>query len=358
MKAGRTIRKEEGMANPYSTVFGRQPEEMISRPLQMQDVTETFLSDPASQQIYMITGVRGSGKTVFMTNAAEKIAQDENFVVVELNPERDMLTALAAKLASYDSLASIFRSAKINLSFFGIGLEVSNSVPVTDIETALSRMLGSLQKKGKKVLVTIDEVTNSPDMKVFAASFQIFLRQELPIFLLMTGLYENIYALQNEKTLTFLYRAPKIELSSLNIGAIKENYKQNFQLSDEDAREMAKETKGYSFAFQVLGYLTYRNHGDFRGVRQQYRQYLEEYSYEKIWSELSSGDRKILYAMTVCPGGRILDIRNELGMTTNQFNPYRRRLIRKGIITGQEHGYVQFALPLFDEFVKEYYGLW
>lgn len=28
----------------------------------------------------------------------------------------------------------------------------------------------------------------------------------------MTGLYENIYEIQNEKTLTFLYRTPRIEI--------------------------------------------------------------------------------------------------------------------------------------------------
>ena len=51
--------------------------------------------------------------------------------------------------------------------------------------------------------------------------------------------------------------------------------------------------------------------------------------------------------------GRIADIRGELGMSTNQFNPYRARLIRKGIVNGEKYGYLRFALPLFDEFVRE-----
>ena len=56
-----------------------------------------------------------------------------------------------------------------------------------------------------------------------------------------------------KKTLTFLYRAPKIELRPLNIGMIAEKYKSIFELTDEEATEMAKETRGYPFAFQVLG---------------------------------------------------------------------------------------------------------
>lgn len=343
------------MSNPYSTVFGRRPAEMISRSLQTDKVLDSFTANPSSENVFMITGVRGSGKTVFMTNIAHELSLREEFVVVELNPERDMLTSLAAKLSSDNRLALLFQQAKINLSFFGIGLQVSDSVPITDIEEALSRMLAHLQKRNRKVLITIDEVANTARMREFTSSFQIFLRQDLPVFLLMTGLYENIHALQNEKTLTFLYRAPRIELSPLNIGAIRENYRENFHLSDADALEMARETCGYSFAFQVLGSLTYNHHGNFRAVRPQYKQYLEEYSYEKIWSELSAGDRKILYAMTSCPEGRILDIRNRLNITTNQFNPYRQRLIRKGLISAQGRGYVHFALPLFGEFVEEMY---
>ena len=95
----------------------------------------------------------------------------------------------------------------------------------------------------------VDEVVNNVYMKVFASTFQILIRQDLPLFLLMMGLYENIYALQNEKSLTFLYRAPKVEMKHLNLKMIAENYQKNFNLADEDALEIARQTKGYSFAF-------------------------------------------------------------------------------------------------------------
>jgi hypothetical protein len=41
-------------------------------------------------------------------------------------------------------------------------------------------------------------------------------------------------------------------------------------------------------------------------------------------------------------------------METNQFNPYRARLIRKGIVDGSLRGYVSFALPLFERYVIEH----
>lgn len=341
--------------NPYTLVFGREPAEIIARTVLEEEIMQAFQSDYPSQQVFMITGVRGIGKTVFMTNMSKKIKSLPNWTVVELNPERDLLNSLASKLSSNHSFAKLFQKASINLSFFGFGLEVKNTAPVTDIELAVGKMLESLKRKGQKILITIDEVSNSKNMRTFASTFQILLRQELPVYLLMTGLYENINELQNEKNLTFLYRAPKIELGPLNLGTIAHNYKVNFDLSEPAALQMAKLTKGYSFAFQVLGYLTWKNNGDYQTIIPQYKQYLEEYVYEKLWSELSATDKRVAYGLASTQDGKIAQVRENISMSTNQFNPYRRRLIHKGIISGPSRGYIAFTLPLFREFVLEVY---
>lgn len=341
--------------NPYTLVFGKEPAQRISRMVQLNTMMDTFLSEEPAQQVYIITGVRGSGKTVLMTEVSRKMREEENWIVVELNPERDMLKTLASKLSSEHRLASIFKNASINLSFFGFGLEVENTAPVTDIEAALSKMLSSLRKHGKRVLVTVDEVVSNQNMKTFASSFQIFVRQDLPLFLLMTGLYENVHVLQNEKSLTFLYRAPKIELKPLNIGTIAQNYGRIFHLDEDEALKMAQLTRGYSFAFQILGYFTWEYRDDPESVMTEYKQYLEDYAYDKIWSELSQNDRKVAYGIAKSKSGKISEIRQLLGYETNQFNPYRKRLIKKGIINGDVRGYVSFTLPLFEKYVMENY---
>ena len=339
--------------NPYSLLFGKAPSQLIDRVSQRRLVVEDFTDSSPSQQIYVVTGVRGIGKTVFLTEVEREIEQVDGWIVVELNPNRDMLTSLAAKLASQDALARVFQRAKINLSFFGFGLEVNGSAPITDIETALAKMLQSLARDNKRVLIAIDEVSRTQAMQEFASSFQIFVRQDLPVFLLATGLYENISDLQNADNLTFLYRAPKIELAPLNAGAIATNYERTFEITRDEARRMAALTMGYSFAFQVLGYLTWNAGGSWRDVVDDYRQYLDEYSYEKIWSELSERDREVSRAIANSTDGRIQGIRASLDMASNQFSPYRDRLIRKGIVDGSTHGYLNFTLPLFNEFVLD-----
>lgn len=102
------------------------------------------------------------------------------------------------------------------------------------------------------MLISVDEVTNSEYIRIFASSFQIFLRNDYPIFLLMTGLYENIYNLQNDKVLTFLYRAPKLILEPLNYTAIRKQYMDIFSLDIDAAGELASLTKGYPLPFRYL----------------------------------------------------------------------------------------------------------
>ena len=339
--------------NPYVLTFGKEPAVMIPRLSQTRELIESFMDEKPSQQICLITGVRGCGKTVFMSTISREISSDSHWIVVELNPERDLLVSLAAKLNSQNYLANIFKTAKINLSFLGIGLEVSGGTPLTDIETALIQMLEVIQKHNKKILITIDEVSNTPNMRMFASTFQILLRRNLPVFLLMTGLYENIHSLQNEKSMTFLYRAPKITLEPLNIGTMTDNYQHILGYDYDKALKWAKLTKGYSFAFQVLGYFSLKYKNDDDQIYREFKQYLEEYVYEKIWDELSATDRDVAYAIAESPDGSISEIRQRLGMDSNQFNPYRMRLIRKGIVSGQIRGYLHFTLPCFAEFVKE-----
>ena len=339
------------MSNPFSLSFGKIPLENIERPAQTQEIVDAFTSEPINQQIAMITGVRGSGKTVLMTDIIRKLKDEDNWITVELNPETDMLQSLASSLSSVREYSEIFRKAKINLSFWGFGIEINGEPPITNIETAIVRMLESLKKHKKRVLVAVDEVTNNENIRVFAAAFQILIRQELPIFLIMTGLYENIYELQNEKSLTFLYRAPKISMQPLNTTAMASRYAEVFSIEEETAYEMAVMTKGYPFAFQVLGYLTWRADGNYRSVINEYRQYLEEYVYEKIWMEMSSLDQRLAYGIACSEQGTSVEIREKANINSSTYSVYRDRLVRKGIIQGVKHGVVEFALPMFKEMV-------
>ena len=106
------------MKNPYTIVFGIEPTEYVDRLRQMEGIVSDL--EDGNQRVFMLTGVRGSGKTVFMTELKNKFKKKKEWEVVELSTELNMLTGLVDKLGSMDKLSDLFKKASINLSVFGI----------------------------------------------------------------------------------------------------------------------------------------------------------------------------------------------------------------------------------------------
>lgn len=338
--------------NPFSLSFGKEPVNAISRDKQIGEIVEGLTSTNPEFQVCMITGVRGSGKTVMMTEIVGELNKNKDWIVIELSPERDMLHALAAELSNRKDLLQIFKDAKINLSVLGFGVEIDSEPPITDVVVALDRMLEKLTNKGKRVLVALDEAVSNQHVREFASQFQIFIRKKYNTYLIMTGLYDRIYELQNEDTLTFLYRAPKFKIQPLNSILVAREYREIFGITEEEATEMAEMVKGYPYAYQVLGYLCYKKKASYREVTPEFDAYLSEYVYDKIWSELSAQDRKVMTAISAAQSGRVEDIRNTIKMDSSKFSVYRDRLLKKGLITSPVYGEIEMALPRFKDFVK------
>ena len=339
-------------ANPYILQFGKEPVQMIPRLSQIQEVENSFFDENIPQQIYMITGVRGSGKTVFMTSIASK-CNEAGWIIINVNvsSSTEILKQIAIELSHNSKIQKNHEFKSISLSLSTLSLEVGNSEKLTSYEYEAKQLIQIAKKCGYKILITIDEVTNSSSIREFAGAFQVWVRENLPVYLLMTGLYENIKELQNEKKLTFLYRAPRIDLAPLSLLAIKENYQTNLDISTEDAIKMAKLTKGYSFAFQALGHEVYKTNEFNEEALNNYRYTLENLSYDKIWNDLSDNDQKVCLAIAKSKDGKYSTIKEILHYENNQLNPYRKRLIDKQVVESPRTGYLSFSLPLFDEYI-------
>ena len=129
-------------------------------------------------------------------------------------------------------------------------------------------MLDKLTKKGITVLIAVDEAANNQYMKTFAHTFQGFLRSKFNVFLLMTGLYQNVQALQNQKTLTFLYRSKKITLSPLSLVAIADSYEKNLLMEHKESIKAAKATMGMPLLikFWAIYFMKSKKKAHFQGA--------------------------------------------------------------------------------------------
>ena len=231
--------------NPFTISFGKKPRCYISRTVETNEVITNFESAFPPTQVYMITGVRGSGKTVMMTELSDYFEQN-GWITLDISPDEDIVASIIANLYNEKGIKSLFTKAEISVAALGISASVSRNQPDVTGDVVLKQMLEVLKKNNKKLLITIDEVTNNKNIKRFSSLFQSFIRKDYPIFLIMTGLYDNIYKLQNNKDLTFLYRAPKIAMKPLDEILIAQTYRKVFDISDGESFEMSRYTKGYS----------------------------------------------------------------------------------------------------------------
>lgn len=144
-----------------------------------------------------------------------------------------------------------------------------------------------------------------------------------------------------------------IFLEPLSIPAITTSYRSVFDISPSKAVEMAKLTKGYPFAFQILGYLKWETNDDLEKLLPKFDEELIVYAYEKIWSELSELDRKIVYVISTGVY-KTSEIREKLSIFPQLLNTYRKRLMECGVVNGSVRGELTLALPRFEEYIEMY----
>ena len=298
------------MQNPFTTTFSKTPEYTYIHTEKTEEILENFVYENPSESVYKITGVRGSGKTVILAKVEEELKNNENryinWLVFDVNPTRDILEQIAAMLVKAGFGSEEKKTTGINISATvlgsggGIGYTADKSNHFFDIGVEVEEMIQNVQKKGRKILIGIDEVSKSEEMIKFASEYGRWLRAGYPVYFVCTGLYENIQELCNVKNLTFFRRATTVKTEPLNMIRMTEMYRSKLNIDVSQARELAKITKGYAYAFQELGVLCFKKKENetLEDILSKLKSELFAYSYEKIWEEMTEMDRFLAGLLT------------------------------------------------------------
>ena len=269
--------------------------------------------------------------------------KQKDFVVISLNSDLDMFE----QTLEYLSQKKLLDELMISVSLLGITLEKAQSTEGANYK--IEQYLDCITKKNKRILFTIDEISNTQNIKAFFQSFNIWLRKDYDIAILMAGLKKNILSLQKDNRISFLKRAEKKDLKQLSLNSIMLDYKNNLQLTDQEASEMAIFTKGYSYAFQLLGYLCFRTKQKYKNVIDQFDEKMTNNVYDIIWEDLSQKEKEVLQMMFQAKELTTRDILNVSGLDKNSYNEYRSILISKDILVDRGYGKIDFTLPRFKE---------
>ena len=337
--------------NPFNLMYGLLPNSIVNRDEDYNKIVQEFNRNNPSTYSYIITGVRGSGKTVLLREIANNLEKD-GWIVLDINPQGDIVSSVAQKMFYEGNKYKLFLDWKLTIDLKYIQLEISKNNYINDPEVIFEHLLSKANKNNKKVLITIDEVNNTQALRLFANTYQSMIGKKYNVYLLMTGLKDNVDALLNSKAASFLSRTPKIDLKPLDIIEIAHKYHSLLNVNEEFAIRLAKLTKGYAFAYQVLGYICYETHAkDINDELIRAYDNLRNNGYDVVWKNLTEKERELCIAIAMNIDDNSKNILELSNMKMSNYQNYRNKLIQQGIIYSDGYGKIAFTLPRFKDFV-------
>lgn len=366
------------MANPFKPTFGASPPLLVGRDNQIADFADALDDGPgASGRATLYTGARGAGKTV-MLNAAEDEARSRGWLVVsetatECLVERLTLSRLPALLREIDPDAIKNRLTRVELPVIkgGISWESIEAHVVTmDLREQINLLTDLLAENETGLLITVDEIhpNQAADLRQLATAVQHAFREDRQLAFAGAGLNASVSDLLNDDVLTFLRRADRHNLGSVDL----ENVRQAIEQPITDAGRsveaqaldaMAEGTRGYPFLIQLVGAQCWRVNPDAdtisqadaaQGVERAHRR-LGSLVHAPALDGLSDVDKTYLLAMAQDGGqSSTSEIAKRLNVTVAYAGVYRDRLIDYELIEPAGYGYVDFTLPYLREYLREH----
>lgn len=333
------------MQNPFSPSFSQIPKINLSRENAQNIILDNvFNADYATSTF--ITGPRRCGKTVLMQSVKREIIQHKNTTVIYLQNSDTLLDQLEAILAD--------KTTTTKVKLFSL-IEFERKSSNKNQQIALLKKLAEICKK-QHLVIEIDDVTNSSQIRKFAQLKGEANANDILFDVIMTGLPEVVNEITSNKELTFLLRSDKINLQPLDRLEIAKSYRKLLNITDQKlVRRLVKITKGYAYAFQLLGKLLFDrqpiSENTIKEIEQPYFEKLVSDSYIKIFEELTENEKRYLINVNNCLKAK--EIAELWHTSLPNVSQYKRILIKKGIISQNSiYGKVNFELPLFAEYLN------
>ena len=331
------------------------------------EIINSFCDEDSSKFIYKITGLRGSGKSVEYSKVIRTLKERKDWLVYTLSASGEAVATLISKLRMERFVDSKTSKTEISSTttvegnvLFAKGNEAINIKQAFQEdehffsnEAILSGMIAKANKKGYKVLVGIDDISKTKEMVKLLSMIGSMILEGLKIYLVVTGLAENIEEFSSEKNLTFFKRADSKEIKSLNKFDIKYMYEKLLGIDSNEAKRLEEMTKGYAYAYQVLGSLYFgkQDRETVEDIIPDFERILFRDSYELIWKSLTPGEKDMIRCIFRSENGRTDKIKALMNKASN-YSMYRHRLINKHIVNADSRGYLTIDLPYFDKYIE------
>ncbi len=334
------------------------------------EIINNFRDEGSSKYVYKITGLRGSGKSVEYSKVIRTLKEDKKWLVYPLSASGDAISTLISKLnmesfidsdittTVFSSTTSVSGNAMVLSGNETVNIQKSfaNNERLYSDEAMLTKMITVANELNYKVLIGVDDISKTGELIKLLSIIGSMLLEGLPVYLLVTGLSENIEDFSAEKNLSFFKRADSKEIRGLNRFDVTYMYEKLLGIDTDEAKKLETLSNGYAYAYQVLGSLYFGKKVDetIDDILPDFERIIFRDSYDLIWRSLTNSEKELVRCIFKTKNGKAEEIKSKM-KNPGCYSVYRDRLINKHLVNGDTRGYLKIDLPLFDKFV-EYWG--
>ena len=373
------------MPNPFKPTAGKMPPILIGRQSIIDDFKEGLENGAgAPGRLMLITGQRGYGKTVMLTELG-RVAKDAGWEVISETASEGMCDRLVSalvrpgmKLRGANVQPSIGVSGILNASLGGASFSV-DQVALTLREVVNQRL--AKMPRGKGIVFTIDEAqaASMADMVALATTIQHVIRDEdmrdvsdsdkHGVAFVFAALPSLMDELLHERVLTFLRRSVQHDLGLVAYPDVRSAYievvREGGLAIDSEVAELAAEASdGYPYMIQLVGYYMWRA-AEVRGSKE-----IEE-------ADVIQGkkDALVLFDDAVCAPlfdgltaaqklfvkavakeapqpAKVSEIANRAHRSASWVSKYRASLIKERVVESAGYGLVRLSASHLAEYVQ------
>ena len=382
------------ITNPFAPGAGSPPPELAGRSpiLEQGSVLCRRILANRSEKSLLLTGLRGTGKTVLlntMLHHAENLGIRTVFTEAHLEKPLSFLLASQLRTILYDLnrlagagnlarrglavLVCFVNGLQLSIGEVNLGIDVqpeTGTADSGDIETDLPQLfLGvalAAQEKRTAIALLIDEIQflSKEELSALIMSMHLMQQRQLPLMLIGAGLpvlpqlagEARTYA---ERLFSFPEVGPLSPEDSARALQVPVN-QLDVHFTDEALDDVFKATQGYPYFLQEWGYQAWNLSESpvigvdlIRQASEKVSQRLDQDFFRVRFDRMSPREKAFLLAMAkigteICRTGEVAEL---LRVPVSATGPLRGSLIRKGMIFSPGHGLLSFSVPLFGEFM-------
>ena len=379
--------------NPFASGAGSRPPELAGR----DDILETARISCGravkgkSARSIMLLGLRGTGKTVLL-NEIGRIAEQEGLLVSRVEaPENESLARLVypelrkvlrslsgvetAKQIAVRGLKGLRNFASIfNIEVAGVEVSVEPEPGLADSGNIqydlpdLFILIGrAAQAAGRGWILLIDEVQylSEADLSALIVAIHRISQEGLPVLLVGAGLPQIARLAGEAKSYAerlFLYpHVAALDPPSAARAIEKPIIEKEAMIEPAALQTIVEGTQGYPFFLQEWASVAWNDAEGPEITREDAdRAYAETLAlldagfFKVRLDRLTKAETQFVRAMAELGGGpyAMADIAQAMDRTQQSLGPARASIIAKGMIYSTDHGYVDFSVPLFAQFMR------